>query len=181
MAASTTFNAPFLHSLLPPNTKILRPRILFKVNTTDIENHYIIKNMCRCIINSWRSWIHCIICNGGWHFPPSHYHRNFIYRRPHYFCLGIYNAFQNTILPNPAERVYLSLPHISVMVQKKMKKHPLASINHKELRIKTKKNQETKPSGKLWYDLLKSIFITVKIIRSYYNNTVFSCLNKNYK
>ena len=28
------------------------------------------------------------------------------------FVLDISNAFQNAILPDPAERVYLSLPHI---------------------------------------------------------------------
>ena len=68
--------------------------------------------MCRWTIHTWMLWIHCIICTCGWHPPPLHYHRNCIYRRPHYFPLEISNAFKNTILPNPSERVYLSLPHL---------------------------------------------------------------------
>ena len=40
MAIDTTFSAPFLRSLLPPNTKILRPRISFRVKTTDFGNQY---------------------------------------------------------------------------------------------------------------------------------------------
>ena len=40
MATSTTFSAPFLRSLLPPYIKILRPRISFRVKTTNIDNQY---------------------------------------------------------------------------------------------------------------------------------------------
>ena len=40
MATSTTFSAPFLRSVLPPNTKILRPIIPLRVKTNDIENTY---------------------------------------------------------------------------------------------------------------------------------------------
>ena len=40
MAKPTTFSAPFLCSSLPPETKILYPRIYFRFNTTYIENQY---------------------------------------------------------------------------------------------------------------------------------------------
>ena len=40
MATSTTFSAQFLRALLPLDTKILRPRISFRVKTTDIDNQY---------------------------------------------------------------------------------------------------------------------------------------------
>ena len=40
MVTSTTFSAPFLLSLLPTDTKILRPRISFRIKTTDIYNQY---------------------------------------------------------------------------------------------------------------------------------------------
>ena len=40
MTTSTTFSALFLRSLLPPETKILIPRIYFRVKTTDIDNQY---------------------------------------------------------------------------------------------------------------------------------------------
>ena len=40
MEKSTTFSAPFLRSLLPPDKKILCPRIYFRVKTTYIYNQY---------------------------------------------------------------------------------------------------------------------------------------------
>ena len=40
METSTTFSAPFLRSLLTTDTKILRPRISFRVKKTDIDNQY---------------------------------------------------------------------------------------------------------------------------------------------
>ena len=40
MAKSTTFSAKQLRSSFPPDTKILRPRISFRVKKTNIENQY---------------------------------------------------------------------------------------------------------------------------------------------
>ena len=40
MATYTTFSAPFLRSSLLPETKIIRPRISFRVKTTEIDNQY---------------------------------------------------------------------------------------------------------------------------------------------
>ena len=40
MATSTTSSAPFLSSLLPSNTKILTPKISFRVKTNDTDNQY---------------------------------------------------------------------------------------------------------------------------------------------
>ena len=79
------------------------------------------------------------------------------------FLLDISNAFQNTILPNPAERVCIILPYLFMdWYNIKCPKHPLASINQKGLYIQSIKSiQETKPAEKYWYDLLKSILITL--------------------
>ena len=42
------------------------------------------------------------------------------------FVLEISNAFQNTILPNPAERVYISLLYLYLeWYKRKCPKHPL--------------------------------------------------------
>ena len=58
------------------------------------------------------------------------------------FLLYTSNDFQNTILPNPAERFYLSLPYIYLNWYKgKLPKHPLASVNHKELFIQEIKSK----------------------------------------
>ena len=46
MAKSTTFIDPLKSSLLSPDTKILRPRISFRVKITEIDNHYDL-----CLIN----------------------------------------------------------------------------------------------------------------------------------
>ena len=49
--------------------------------------------------------------------------------------------------------------------ERKFPKHPLALINQKESFIQAIMSfQGTKPAGKFCYDLLKSIFITVKMI-----------------
>ena len=40
MEESITFSAPFLRSSLPQDTKLLHPRIYFRVKKTDIDNQY---------------------------------------------------------------------------------------------------------------------------------------------
>ena len=40
MGKSTTFIALFIRSSLPPDTKIIRQRIYFRANTTEIDNQY---------------------------------------------------------------------------------------------------------------------------------------------
>ena len=46
------------------------------------------------------------------------------------FVLYISNAYQNIILTNPAERVYISLPYLYLdWYKRKWPEHPLASIN----------------------------------------------------
>ena len=84
------------------------------------------------------------------------------------FVLDISNDFQNTILPNPSEIVYLILAYLYLDWYKiKWSKHPLESSNQKKIFIQAIKSiHGTEPDGKFWYDLLKSIFITAKIIRS---------------
>ena len=82
------------------------------------------------------------------------------------FVLDISNTFQNTILPNPVEIVYLRSPYIYLDWYKRRPKHPLASRNQKELCIQAIKSiLGTKPAEIFWYDLLKPIFVTVKMIR----------------
>ena len=56
MHRSSTFSAPFLRSDLPPGTKVLRPRISFKVKLTDMQNQYKLygPNVCRRIQDARR-------------------------------------------------------------------------------------------------------------------------------
>ena len=66
--------------------------------------------------------------------------------------------------------------------KRKWPTHPLASRNQKYLCIQAINSiQGTKPAGKLWYDLLKSIFITVKMIISSSDHAMFSWVYNNNK
>ena len=57
------------------------------------------------------------------------------------FILHISNEFRNTILSNPEEIVYFSLPHLYLeWFKRKWTKHPLLSHNSKELCTKTNKS-----------------------------------------
>ena len=58
----------------------------------------------------------------------------------------------------------------------------MALHNSKELCIQSIKSvQVTKPAGKIWYDLLKYIFLAVEIIRSCSDHVVFTWTYKTYK
>ena len=114
MEKSTTFSAPFLRSLLPPDTEILRPIICFRVKTTEIDNQYDIYSRT-CAYGSY-------ILEGD-EFTVSYapvsgicplriiiaiaYAEGLVI-----FVLDIYNAFYNTMLADPAEKVYLRLPYL---------------------------------------------------------------------
>ena len=137
--------------------------------------------MWRCIIHSWMNLLHCILCTCIYNLLLLYYHRNFICRRPHSFCFGHIQHLSEYRLPDPAERVYLILPYLYLdWYKRKWPKHPLASINHKELCIQAIKSiQGTNPAGKIWYDSLKSIFVTVKMIRSSSDHAVFSWVYNN--
>ena len=59
------------------------------------------------------------------------------------FILDISNAFQNTILPNPEDRVYISLQHLYMeWFRRKLPKHTLSSNNPKEPCIQAMKSTQ---------------------------------------
>ena len=63
-----------------------------------------------------------------------------------------------------------------------MSKHPLTSINPKEIFIQAIKSiQGTKASGKLLHDLLKYIFIIFNIIRSLSDHAVLSWIYRTHE
>ena len=178
MATYITFVAPFLHSSLPPYTKIRRPRICFRVKTTGNDNQYDIY---------YRTCADVSFMLEGVEFTESCTPVSGI----RFLCiiiaissaegliilvLDIFNDFHNTILTNPEERFYLSLTHRYLDWYKiKCPKHPLAPINQKYLCIQVMNSiQLTQPAGKFCYDLLKSISITIKMTRSSFHHAVFS-------
>ena len=96
------------------------------------------------------------------------------------FVLGICNAFQKTIVTKLVERVYLDLSYIYLdWYNRKWPKYILVSSNYKYLCIQGIKSiQGSKPAEKLWYDLLKSIYVTVKMIRISCDHDLFSWVYK---
>ena len=132
MATSTTFSAQFLQSSPPPDTKILIPRISFRLTNIYVENQYDI-NSRTCTDGLSILW--------GVELTVSYAHvagilSLYIIIAISFaecliiFVLDISNAFQNTISPNSTEIVYLSLPYIYLYSYKrKFPKHPWALSN----------------------------------------------------
>ena len=104
----------FYASSLSPDTKILRPRIYFSVKTTDIDNQYGIYSRTCVDVSSMLEGVDFTVS----YVPVASIRslRIIIAIDPAegiiLFVLDISNAFQNTILPNPVERVYISLPYL---------------------------------------------------------------------
>ena len=143
MATSTTFSAPFLRSLLPPNKKILRPRISFRAKTTEIDKQYELYSRTCADGSSMIEGVDFTVS----YAPVVDLHSLRIIilidstEVLFIFVLGISNAFQNTILPNPAEIFYLSLPYLYLDWYKiKWSKHPLDSSNQKKIFIQAIKS-----------------------------------------
>ena len=134
MVVSTTFSAPFLRSSLTPDTKILVPRIYFSVKTTDIDNQYDIYSRICADGSSMLEVVYFTV----YYAPVSGIYSLRISIAISssevlvLFVLDISNDFQNTILPNPEEIVYLILPHLYLYWCKiKCPKHPLSLSNQK--------------------------------------------------
>ena len=114
MATSTTFSAPSLRSLLPPDTNILRPIIYFRVKTTDIGNQYDLYSRTCADGSSILEGVEFTVS----YAPVAGILSLHIITAIAFaeglviFVLDISNNFHNTILPNPAETFYLSLPYI---------------------------------------------------------------------
>ena len=103
MEKSTILSAPFPHSSLLLDTKVLPPRIYFRVNTTDIENKY---DIYPIICTDGSSMIE------GVNFTVSYSPVSGIYplciiiaiasaEGLNIFVLDISNAFQNTVIKKP--------------------------------------------------------------------------------
>ena len=114
MVTSPTFSASFLRSLLPPDTNIIRPRIYFRVKTTEIDNQYdLYSRTCENVSSiiegvEFNVSYSPVACTSSLHIMIAIDSKEGLI----IFVLDISNAFHSTILTNPAERVYLSLPHI---------------------------------------------------------------------
>ena len=185
METSTTFSAPFLRSLLTSDTNILRLRIYFRVKTTDIENQY---NLYSRKLSDGSSMLEVVYLTVSYSPVAGIRSHHIIIAIASVeslilFILDIPNSFHNTILPNLSEIVHLILLYLYLeWYTIKCPEYPLSLINHKELCIQAIKSiQGKKPAVKFWYELLKSIFITVKMIKRSSEHAVLSCVYNNYE
>ena len=106
--------SPFLRSSLPPYTKILGQRIYVRVKTSDIENQYDKFSITCADESSILEGVYFTVS-----YAPldgiSSLHIIIEISSSEVliiFVLDVSNDFQNTILPNPEEIIYLSLPHL---------------------------------------------------------------------
>ena len=109
-----TLSALFLHYSLPPDTKIPRPKISFREKKTYIENKYELYSRT-CSYGS--SMIEGVDFTVSYEPVSGIRYLQIIIAIASAECLVIFvldisNDFQNKILTNTKERVYLSLPHL---------------------------------------------------------------------
>jgi hypothetical protein len=92
------------------------------------------------------------------------------------FVLDAANAFQNSYIFDPTERVYLTLP--TFYVEWFVSKWPdfvLPSHNQKDLVVQCLKSlQNTKDAGLRWYRLISGKFCSMGMISNTYNQGVFA-------
>ena len=90
--------------------------------------------------------------------------------------------FRIPFYPTP-NKEYISVYHIYIWFGTREMAKTSISLNKLEgiMNSGNKVNTGNKPDRKFWYDLLESIFITLKMIRSSSDNVVLSWVYKNYK
>ncbi len=177
MARTGTWSAPMLRSLLPPSQQILRPRVSFRVKDTDItdtyelqgrtcadgskQQQYIDFNESYAPVGSIDS-IRTIICYAAANSLTIN-------------VMDISNAFQSSIVFDPSERVYLSLPPKFLdWFTSKWPDFPLPNNNPTNFVIQCLKSiQGTKDAGLRWYRLLTGTFRELDIKRSTIDHGIF--------
>ena len=89
--------------------------------------------------------------------------------------LDISNAFQNSIIFDASERVYLSLPPLYLdWFRQQWPDYNLPSLNVKDLVIQCLKSiQGTKDAGQRWYKLLAGFLLGLKMIRCSCDHGIF--------
>jgi hypothetical protein len=89
--------------------------------------------------------------------------------------LDISNAFQNSIIFDASDRVYLSLPPLYLdWFRQQWPDYQLPSHNIKDLVIQCLKSiQGTKDAGQRWYKLLAGVLLALKMIRCSCDHGIF--------
>jgi len=177
MLASGTFSAPLLRSSVPAHKTILRPRVVLKVKDTSVPNQYdLYARTCAdgstqrenidftdsyspvASIDSLRLLLNLAASEG---LLIS--------------IIDISNAFQNSIIFDATERVFLSLPPLYLdWFRQQWPDFNLPSLNVKDLVIQCLKCiQGTRDAGQRWYKLLSGCLLSLKMIRCSCDHGIF--------
>ena len=152
------------------------PKDIFRINITDVDNQYDLYSI---------TFIYVFSVLEGVGFTVTYTSVSGI----RYLCiiisiasvewllffLDISNAFQHNVPPKPEGKVYLSLPLLYLEWFKKMAKISISIKKSKRIFPSTHQIYTGKKTfWKFQYDLIKPIFIILKMIRSSYDHSVFS-------
>ena len=159
MKKTTTFSTPFLRSLWTRNTIIFRLRRYFRIKRTDIDNQYDVYSRTCADVLSMHEGVYFTVS-----YPPVAVIRSF------FIIISIASSEDHFWLT--LQKDSIQVYHIYIWNDtKKNSKYPLTSKYQKELRIQAIKSiQGTKPARTCWYELIKSIFVIVKMIIIYYDH-----------
>jgi hypothetical protein len=178
MQTTGTFSAPMLRSNVPSHKTILHPRISCRVKDTSTPHQYdLYARTCAdgsvqqeyidftdsyspvASIESIRVLLNLAASNG---LLVS--------------ILDISNAFQNSIIFDDSEHVYMSLPPLYLeWFKHQWPDFTLPSMNPKELVLQCLKTiQGTRDAGRRWYILLSGCLIQLKFVRSSTDHGVFT-------
>ena len=167
MHRTGTLSLPFLTSILPPNTTILRPRLSCEVKITDSDNYFEMKiRLCA----------DCSRMVQGIDFDLSYAPvidgESLLLmiavataKGMKFYFLDISNAFQSNVIHDPTKRHYLHIPTMYMQWFKlRFPNHPLNKSDMKDARLIMQTIcgiQGTKDAGHEWYKLLSLIFTKV--------------------
>jgi hypothetical protein len=177
MMASGTFSAPILRSLVPSNKTILRPCIACRVKDTSIPHQYdLYARTCvdgstqREHIDFQDSYSPVASIDGIRMLLNLAASEQLLLS-----IMDISNAFQNSIIFDASEHVYLSLPPLYLdWFRHQWPDYNLPSLNIKELVIQCLKCiQGTKDAGHRWYKLLAGCLLALKMIRCSCDHGIF--------
>jgi len=177
MLASGTFSAPLLRSSVPSHKTILRPRVVCKVKDTSLPNQYdLYARTCadgstqRENIDFQDSYSPVASIDSLRLLLNLAATENLLIS-----ILDISNAFQNSIIFDATERVYLSLPPLYLeWFRQHWPDYDLPSITTKDLVLQCLKCiQGTRDAGQRWYKLLMGCLLGLKMVRCSCDHGVF--------
>ena len=171
MLTTGTFSAPMLCSQLPPGKSILHPRIACHVEETSTPHQYDLYARTCADGSTQQEYIDFTDSIDSIRVLLNIAASSGLTIR----LLDVSNAFQNSIIFDATERVYISLPPLFLeWFKHQWPDFPLPSQNPKDLILQCLKTiQGTQDAGRRWYILLSGCLFELKMVRSSMDHGVF--------